>query len=206
MQWTYIDLNNLTLEQLRAAVAIAIAIGTRYCFLGYRVLKLVIAIMGFVLVGSLVGSLAGFLSKGNLWIVAIAGAIGGIAGVGAFRALYKVGVFILALGGGGVLGAALFANQPESYATSGILSVAVFTGLCGLIFERSIMSLATAAIGAWIVVHGLTFFLLAATSLDGVIYYSIDPSMRWKIVGTWAGLALLGAWAQFATHKEDKAS
>ncbi|MFO7776323.1 MAG: DUF4203 domain-containing protein, partial [Candidatus Hydrogenedentota bacterium] len=91
------QLNELPPETLNAIVAGAISVGTLYCFLGYRTLKIVIALLGFILAGSVAAALAAWISQGHTVATIAGGLAGGIAGAMALFFLYKAGVFLLGL-------------------------------------------------------------------------------------------------------------
>ena len=151
---------------VNGVIAIGIAVGTLYCFLGYRTLRVVLCLTGFGLAGAVAGGIAAYLSKGNaLWAIG-AIAFGGLCGAVAMIFLYRTGVFLV-----GMLAAALIAQNALAandtpYGLWILLGAAVGGGLLALFIERLVMTVATAAIGAWLVVCGIGFFLVGPGFLD----------------------------------------
>lgn len=199
--WLDINIEQMTPDQVRAVEAVAIAVGVLYCFLGYRALKFVLALTGFALAGTVAGTLAGFLTYGRLLYVAVAACLGGVAGAFALLFLYRVGVFCV-----GVLAVVLAANnllsgQTEPWVTTAVLAASFLGGISALLVERPVITIATASIGAWVVVHGLAFFLIGSGSFEELYTSLEDPLMQWGFFASWAGLFVLGTFTQFVTHK-----
>jgi len=195
------SLNELSATQLQAGVAIGIAVGTLYCFLGYRVLRFVIGMTDFILAGSFAAVLAGLLTHGKLVFMLLAGVGGGIAGAFALFFLYKTGVFFLGLLGGALAASMILAGRPEDWASSVIVGTAIFGGLSALLFERLIVTIATSIIGAWITVHGVAIFVLADGSPNALRDSLRDEQTQTILLAIWAVVAATGAAAQYATHK-----
>lgn len=183
------------------AVAIAIFVGTLYCFLGYRTLKFVICMTGFILAGGMAGALGAYFGQGNPWVVVVAGLIGGLCGAAALIFVYKLGLFML-----GMLATALAAHifllgRPESWIMFAVLGAGIVGGLLAVALEKIIVILATSAIGAWFTVCGLGYFLVGPKFLD-IMQEPLELGRdRTVVAGCWATLAIAGALAQFATNR-----
>src|SRR5690606_17441955 len=67
-------------EQLMLVVAGMAGVGIVYCFFGYRLIKLVLGLTGFLLAGSAASFIVGFLSYGHLVAMGVALCIGGLCG------------------------------------------------------------------------------------------------------------------------------
>jgi len=195
------SLNELSVRQLQAGVAIGIAVGTLYCFLGYRVLRFVIGMTGFILAGSFAAVLVGLITHGKLLFMLLAGVGGGIAGAFALFFLYKTGVFFLGLLGGAVAAGMILAGRPEDWASSVIVGAAILGGLSALLFERLIVTFATSIIGAWITVHGVAIFVLAGGSPNALRGSLRDEQTQTILLAVWAVVAAAGVATQYATHK-----
>jgi hypothetical protein len=200
-QFTELQFSDLSPQDLRALVAIAIAAGTLYCFLGYRVLKFVIGLTGFLLAGSVAATFAGLLTEGHVFVMAIAGILGGIAGAIALFFLFKVGVFCLGLVGGAVIAHSVIGARPDDWISSVIIGAAVFGGLAALVFERAIITLATSVIGAWLLVNGVAFFVLGSSYVQARATPLAEGDLRLVLLCCWVGLSVLGAVTQFATYR-----
>jgi len=199
--WTAANLENLTPDQIRAAVAVAIAAGTLYCFLGYRVLKFVVALTGFALAGSVAGAIAGFITYGKLMYMGVAACLGGVCGAFALLFLYKVGILCLGSLGGTLVAMNVLAGRPEAYVTSVIIAAAVFGGLSALVLERPVMTVTTAAIGGWVAIHGLAFFILGTGTFESLEQSLASAQTQRMLMIGWALLGIMGAITQFATHR-----
>lgn len=198
---------DLSTQELNAVVATLVAIGTLYCFLGYRTLRFVLGLTGFILAGSVAGVLAGWVSEGNTIAMLISAAIGGIAGAIALSFLYKTGVFLLGLMGGTLIAHNCLSERPEAWIPLVVLGIGFVGGMIALLIERPVISTATAALGAWLVVAGVLFFLGGA-DLIGLGETLWEPlagtENRTIVLAVWALLAFSGLAAQLATHKSKK--
>lgn len=195
------SLNELTARDIQAAVAVGIAVGTLYCFLGYRVLRFVIGLTGFILAGLFAAGLAGLITEGKILFMLVAGLGGGIAGAVALFFLYKAGIFFLGLLGGTLAASMALTGRPEDWVAAAVIGAGILGGLSALLFERLIMTLATSIIGAWMTVHGVAVFVLAGGSAEELRDSLQDEQTRRILLALWAVLSVAGAAAQYVTHK-----
>lgn len=201
--WRLPAFEDLPLTANNGAVAIAIAVGTLYCFLGYRTLRFVIILTGFILAGAVAAALAAWLSKGEIIAIAITGVLGGICGAVALAFLVRSGIFLLGVLGVLVAAMLLTAGRQEPWLPWAVLVAGLGGGLLTLFLRRTITILATAAIGAWLVVSGVLFFLAGPGSLEQPSQTILAVREGWAGVACWAVLALAGAAAQFATRTRE---
>ncbi len=195
-----LNLDELEPNQLNAAVAMGIAIGTLYCFLGYRTLKFVIGLTGFLLAAGSAAVLAGWLSQGHLLSMAIAALLGGLCGALALFFLYKTGIFVLGLLASALIAHQAFETRPESWIPLAVLGIGLAGGAIALLVERPVVIVATSAIGAWIVIAGMVFFLFNPDGMmEGEGARAIDE-YQLQIAAAWAALALFGILAQWVTR------
>lgn len=160
------------------------------CFFGFRLQKLWITLVGF-LVGFLLGMIPCLLWISSEHALAIATVVGVVVGVLigllAYR-LYRVGVFLWV----GVLAFGFVANLfPENLAWLGIvlgILAGVLVGILALRFLRPVVILTTALSG------GMT----AAQDLLRMF----DVTQVLVVLGVGALLAVLGMAVQFATTKK----
>lgn len=195
------DISELSPSTLNACVAVGIGVGTLYCFLGYRTLKFVIGLTGFILAGAVAFVMTAWLSAGHTIASAAIGAAGGLCGAAALYFLYRAGVFGLGLMAFGLVASNALADREESWIIWAVMGAAFGGGLLAILIERPVVTLATAAIGSWLVVAGVAFFLMGPEVLDKLRDTSQFEDERLVVVGSWTVLAFLGAFAQFATHK-----
>jgi hypothetical protein len=203
--WRLPTFEDLPVTASNGAVALAIAIGTLYCFLGYRTLRFVIILTGFLLAGAVAASLAAWVSKGQILAIVISGIVGGICGAVALAFLVRSGIFLLGVLGVLVVAMYLTAGRQESYIPWLVLAAGIVGGFLALLLRRTIVILATAAIGAWLVVSGVLFFLAGPGSLDQPSEAVLSVRQGWVGVACWAVVALVGAMAQFATRPREYA-
>ena len=196
-----IDFSGFSPQQLRAAVAILIAVGTLYCFLGYRALKFVLALTGLLVGGALIGGIVIWVTNGGLLPFAIGAIIGGVLGAVAVSFFYRAGVFVLGLLGGAVVARVIQGGASDITASSITFGSAVFGGLSGLFLERPLVTLATSAIGALIVVNGIAFFVLGGSTADSFQTAVSDPNTQTILLVCWLVLTVIGIFTQFVTHK-----
>ncbi|NIA14806.1 MAG: DUF4203 domain-containing protein [Nitrospiraceae bacterium] len=198
--WTNLHLQSVSPDYLRGGVAASVAVGMLYCFLGYRLFKAVLVCTGFCLAGAAAGVIAGAVTQGNLLFAGIAAAAGGLAGALTFLFLYHAGVVCLGVLTGVLLANVILGARLEPWVPSAMLGTAIFAGLVALVFERAVMTVATAIIGGWVAAHGIAFFILGATSIGEMEAAAEQPHARWTLLTCWIVLAAAGAITQFATH------
>lgn len=199
-----IDFGELTAQQMNGVVAITVALGTLYCFLGYRTLKTVIALTGFLIAGVVAGAVVGWISEGHAVAMLIGAAFGGLCGAMALFFLYRTGIFLLGLCGATLAAQNVLAGRPEAWAPLLILAVGFLGGLVALVIESPVMMMATASIGAWFVVSGVVYFLSADPSGAPELLTNTLGSRQDIVLGSWFVLAFAGGIAQFATRKRPK--
>ena len=202
-----VDVSDLTAQQINGLIASAVAIGTLYCFLGYRTLRFVLGLTGFLMAGGVAATLVNWISQGNQLAVLIALFIGGMCGAFALYFLYRTGVFLLGLMGTALIAHNVLSAQPDTWIPVAVIGVAVLGGLVALLLERPVILLATAALGAWMVVSGVTYFIVGSGELEGLTKVFESEEQRMIILASWAILAVAGALSQVApTTKKGKAA
>ncbi len=182
-------------------LTLAIA-GLLYCFVGYRLVKLILGLTGFLLASAAGAALAGLLSQGNMIAMAVVGVLGGICGAIALLFLFRAGVFCL-----GLLGALLAAyhvlqGRPEAWVPWVILGAGIVGGLLALWVERPVLVLATAAIGAYLAAFAATMALLEYGLLEatGQPWLALHPER--VLLGLWAVIALAGVATQLRSTRD----
>jgi len=199
-----IDVSDLTTQQLNGLIATAVAIGTLYCFLGYRTLRFVLGLTGFLMAGGVAATLVNWISQGNQLAVLIALFIGGMCGAFALYFLYRTGVFLLGLMGTALIAHNVLSAQPDTWIPVAVIGVAVLGGLVALLLERPVILLATAALGAWMVVSGVAYFIVGSGELEGLTKVLESEEQRMIMLASWAILAVAGALSQVATTKKKR--
>lgn len=178
-----------------------LAAGMLYCFLGYRTLKFVIGLSGFLLAGATAAVLAEIFAPENVLYLILAVVLGGLCGACALLFLYRAGVFVLGAVGVFLVAQAMLGDRTESWAPWAVLAAGLGGGVTALVLERILMTFATAAIGSWLLV-GAAAVLLDDTSLFGPVERLPGfPQHKGLLLAVWVFLTIAGATAQFAAYR-----
>jgi len=172
---------------------VLIIIGLVYCFFGYRIFKIILAIFGFAIGAPLSASIAYGASGGEEIIVIIAAIIGGIVCAGLMVFLYFIGVFLLGAGIGCLLGI-IFAQAVSFYPPPVfLLIIAVIGGILTLVFQKLMIIITTSFGGSWSIVTGIFYFsgrefnpIWYFQDLDRLKYYGNQfyiMLLLWIIIG-----------------------
>lgn len=196
-----LNIEDLTTQQLNACMAGALAVGTLYCFLGYRTLRLVLALTGFLLAGAVAGALALWLTDGNDLIAVVALGIGGICGAFALFFIYRAGIFLVGLLGAGLVANNLLHAANEPWEPFAVIGIALAGGLVAMIMEMPVMMAATAALGAWMMVMGGTYFAVGADDFKTVMQAVQADERRLTIITSWIALTVAGLLSQISTRQ-----
>lgn len=197
-----IDISNLDSTQVAMVVVAVMAVGAWYCFLGYKTLKFIIGLTGFILAGGVAGLLIHWATGGHTISMIIATLIGGISGAFALFFLFRTGIFSL-----GLLGATLIAHnalidRPESWAPLAVLGLGIVGGLFALLVERPVMILATAVLGSWLIVSGGAYFYSGSPEITDLTQAFTIQEERGIVLACWAVVSLAGFMGQWATNKK----
>lgn len=193
------DISTLADKDLQIAAIGAIAVGGLYTFFGYRLLKFIIGLSGFLLAGAAGVVIAGIATQDNQWAMIFGGILAGVAGAIALFMLYKTGVFLLGVLAAGLIVRNALAASTADWAPWAMIAIAIAGGLFALAAERPLMSLATAAIGAWIIVCGTGVLVMGRPFLDAIDEPINLREGGWILLACWAVLTLAGAIAQYTT-------
>lgn len=196
-------------EQAQLILVVLAGVGLLYCFLGYRILKFILGLTGFLLAGSAAAVLVGFLSYGNLIGMGVALLIGGICGAMALFFLYRTGIFCLGMLGASLAAYTILQGRPESWILWAVAGIGLAGGLGALLIERPAMTLATAAIGAMLISQSVLALLRQQGLLEKVppsvedVTASLPPIpyLSWGVFAAWVLLTLFGAYVQFRTGR-----
>ena len=186
------------------ALVAMLVVGILYCFLGYRLLKFIIALTGFALAALSATLIVAWLTHANPIAIIIAGVLGGIAGAVFMFFIYRAGIFCL-----GILGATLIAHHLLSAteipgAPWVILGLGVVGGLLALLIERPVITVATAALGAWILLVTSALLLMQSDAADSATVQELTSNASLAILATWTVLTIAGTAAQFATYRKPR--
>jgi len=206
-------LEDLPPEQAMLMLAVMAGVGVLYCFFGYRLLKFIIGLTGFLLAGSTAAVVVGFLSYGNLMGMGAALLIGGICGAMALFFLYRTGIFCVGMLGATLVAYNILQARPEAWILWAVAGLGLAGGLLALLIERPVMTLATAAIGSML----MTQSGLAVARQQGLLDHLPQeaeklsealppiPYLSWGVFAAWAFLAFVGAFVQFRIGRKKRA-
>lgn len=195
---TDIRLEQLPPQQAQFLLVFLLVLGLIYCFLGYAILRFVLALTGFVIAGAMAAMLAGWFSQGNLLAMGGGLLLGGICGAMALSFLYRAGVFLVGFAAALILGLTLFFGRDASYGPVMTLACGLLGGVMALLLERPVMKLATAAIGGWLTSVSALLLLVNFGVVDKAVKQQISPHASWVLLGSWAFLTLFGGAFQFS--------
>jgi hypothetical protein len=92
-------------------------------------------------------------------------------------------------------------DRTQGWELWAIIGVGLGVGCIALVLERLIMSLATSAIGSWVLVMGLTYFLMGREFAPSPEQPVPAGDNRLYFFAAWLVLALLGAFFQFTAPR-----
>src|SRR5208282_1724103 len=117
---------NVWAGQLTAPLAIVV--GILICFFGYRIVKIALGILGFIL-GATGGWAAGLsLAPGNHGIALVCAVIGGVIGAVLCVWLFLLGIFLLGASAGAIVAAAFFSAAGNQLQPILLLVLAIVFG------------------------------------------------------------------------------
>ena len=202
--WLTMRVDELPADEAKVILVVLGALGALYCFLGYRLFKLILGLTGFLLAGSVAGTGAGWLSQGHVVVMAVAMLIGGLCGAMALFFLYKTGVFCVGFLGALTVAHHVLQGRAETWIPWAVLGAAVAGGLLALLLERPAMTLATAAIGSWMIFFAGSFFMMGTGFGEQLTAPENETPVDLGLLAGWAGLALVGAMFQFFAGKKGR--
>jgi hypothetical protein len=173
------------------------------CFAGYRLLRIVMGIYGFIIGAMLASSLMGVTNTIGMVAAAI---VGGFVGAVVLVFAYFIGVALVGAGLGALTAHVVWALlQPGDPPAAAVIVASIVGAIGAMLLQRYVIIVTTALAGSWtILVGGLT--IAAARGVEGLtapgepwILYPFTPAteQRWVLVA-WLTLGLVGAIVQLA--------
>ena len=186
-----LDITALDIAAPNWLLAVSAVIAVLNCFLGYRLLKLWVTLVGFV-IGAVVGYFATVEYVNNIGIAILTGLLGGmLIGFLAFR-VYLLGVFLISF----VLVFSMFLRIPADSETlmllvlGGGLIVALAVGIAAVKFVRPAVIMITGISGG---LGAASDFLMLMKDKEAV-----------HVLGAGVILAVSGILVQFLTTRKEK--
>lgn len=171
------------------------------CFFGYRLFRILLTIMGFVVGSVVAGFIIWNLLSENQFIVLTGGLVGGLLGAFLLSIFYFFGIFIT----GALLGvliASLITSQTTFEPAILVPIVGLILGLAALALQKYVIIVSTSVGGAWMLVATVmpVFQGTAAISWEIWSHHTQPPSI-WGVIA-WIILSLLGL--SFQLHASEK--
>jgi len=180
-------------------LAAVVLLGVLICFFGYRMVKFVLAVAGFILGASFVAGFGFTLTDGKEIVVILIAAVAGGLIVGAlFLFLYSAGVFLI----GAIFGILLFSGIIGfvNSNTSPILYIlpALVGGILALLLQKFMIILITSFTGAWVSVMAVLYFISSDFSPFRLEFIDrLGENQTYRIVFSWLALGMLGFITQY---------
>lgn len=184
-----------------AQLLILLLSGVLYCFVGYRVFKLILVLTGFLVAGGVSASLVSVGFPDSWLVPAGVGLLCGLLGAGVLTFLYRLGVFFVGGAFGALVAFQLMQNAAPPVAGITILLAGLLAGGLALVLERPVLSLALATIGAWLIVASATV-LAHGGHQRPFNPDTISPSLAWALLLCWLVLSVFGLMTQYARPKK----
>jgi hypothetical protein len=177
-------------------------LGLIECFFGYRVFRIILAILGFF-VGA--GIALQLISTNQPVLMVLVGIIGGLIGSLIFYYLYFIGTFLAGIALGATFGSLLAANLNVAPNVTTILVAigAIIGGMLGLVLSKYIIMLSTAFTGAAQVIYAAVLLLPGTQLVQNATQVTIQIGQTQWLIMTLAILVLgaVGFAAQLTMYR-----
>lgn len=186
----------------------AAAIGLIECFFGYKILRFLLGVLGFIAGAVIFGSMGYELSGGSELISIAAGIAGGLAGVFIMYTLYIVGVFAIGAALGFMTASYIFGILNSDPMTIVLIASAALGGILAAVMQKPMLILATAFGGSYAAVASISYLILRNFDpLDPEFLNTLGEDQLYRMAIIWFGLGVFGFVVQLMTlpRKEEVA-
>ncbi len=149
-------------------------LGMVECFFGYRMLKIVLGVTGFIVGGLLCSELVYEVMGRHPVIALIAGFVGGAIGSLLMIGLFPLGLFILGAVLGLIVGEAISRSILGSINPIIVLSLVMVGGVAAIVMFEEMIIISTSFVGAYIIVISVGKFIGMPNTLFG--FHKFDSS------------------------------
>jgi hypothetical protein len=183
--------------------------GTLACFAGYRLLRVVLGLYGFIL-GAMIAS--SMMASSNTMGMVIAAVVGGIVGALILVFAYFVGVALIGAGLGALLANVIWTQVRVTEVPWQLaIGAAVVGAFTAMVLQRYVIIVGTAFSGSWtLIVGALTaagdrILARTASAADAWVFYPISPApgQRW-VSFAWVIVGLIGTGVQLTLTSKKK--
>jgi hypothetical protein len=175
---------------------LAIVTGILICFWGYRLLKLSLAVIGFI-AGAYGGWQVGLaLAPGNGGALLVCALVGGLVGMGLCLWLYLLGVFLIGATAGAVIaGATVHGTTGQAEPLISLILPLIF-GIIAVAAQKVMVNVSTGLSGAYLITAGIWPFIAGGPGSSPIWFQSQRPeapgTLGYAALGIWVLLALAG--------------
>ncbi|MBN2070568.1 MAG: DUF4203 domain-containing protein [Candidatus Krumholzibacteriota bacterium] len=187
---------------LNGYAVISVLFGAVSCFWGYRAFRAVLGIIGFITGAWLAGGVTATFTGGIGIVALIAGVAGGLIVGSIFVTLYYMGIFIVGAAAGWLSCVMMASMAGNGMNIILFIILAAAGGILAVSFQRFVLTVSTAVIGAWYIVTGILLFFRSA--LASVVVFRVpgqvvlpDIGSRLIVLLSWFFLALSGVVFQY---------
>ena len=178
----------------------AAAIGLLECFFGYRILRFLLGVLGFIAGAVIFGSLGYELSGGSELISIAAGIAGGLTGAFITYTLYIVGVFAIGAALGFMTASYVFGILNTDPITIVLIASAALGGILAAVLQKPMLILATAFGGSYAAVASISYLILRNFDpLDPEFLNTLGEDQLYRMAIIWFGLGVFGFVVQLMT-------
>lgn len=195
---------DLPQEIINIIIFFGILVSAAQCFFGYRIFKFLLGIAGFLLCGSLAAIIGYNFSQEEI-VALLFGFLGGFLGAFAILWLYFIGIFLLGALFGGLLCSTMFGPSENAITLVLLFIASALSGFLALIFQKFMIIVSTAFIGAWGLVFGIFYFTpIAIGNTNFEKIFSSTGHFFYAILLCWFIIGLVGVIVQYRLTSDSK--
>jgi hypothetical protein len=202
------SLSDLQLPAIPLSI-IVIAAGVLVCFFGYRLLKVVLGLVGFAAGAVAAGGLSMLIAPENSTALIVAAAIGGAAGAAVLVWAFYVGIFLVGAAAGLVAGGVAAHWLDGAAEVAAYVGLALVGGALALKAQRVMLGVSTAILGAAAIVAGGLVTLIGSEATldlaDRVVDGGAPGPAGWIAGLCWVLLSAVGMGVQLGTKEAKNA-
>lgn len=200
----------ITHDMYNIIMLFGILLGAAQCFFGYRLFKIIIGIIGFLVGGALAGFLSFFLSPEGT-IAIIVGLVGGIIGAVTMLTFFYAGIFLIGTILGAIVGSLLCSIAGVDPIPIVIVAASIISGIVALLIQKYMIIASTAFGGSWIIMTAVAYFIVGArhpAEIEHMLHSR--GSLYFIILLCWIALGIFGLliqlkWLPTDLKREEKA-
>jgi hypothetical protein len=188
---------------LIATALFSIIFGIVACFFGYRIFRVVLSILGFIVGASIGMALVGESTQTTQFLVAL---VGGLIGAVVMNALYFLGIVIAGALLGALLVNLLLAALGVEPNVVFLVVGAIVGGAVAVVLNKQMIILSTAFSGAAGVIYGLTLFIPDLGGFDplGTLSRANQSQPSLVLLVAWIILGIAGVGAQYRASEAEE--